>query len=154
MRLVWHEGKRSWTLLNFLEFARSKAELIGLDDSLVRRPVNVGFSGGEKKRNEIFQMAVLEPKLSVLDEIDSGLDIDALRVVAQGVNQLRSSANCTIVITHYQRLLRYIVPDRVHVLSAGQIVRSGDKQLAEILERDGYGNANGASGATPSEAHA
>ncbi len=129
--------------VDFLELARGKARLVGLDDALVRRPVNVGFSGGEKKRNEIFQMAVLEPKLSILDEIDSGLDIDALKVVSNGVNQLRSADNCTILITHYQRLLRYVVPDHVHVLSGGQIVRSGDRSLAEVLERDGYGTTNG-----------
>ena len=129
--------------VDFLELAQGKARLLGLDDALVRRPVNVGFSGGEKKRNEIFQMAILEPKLSILDEIDSGLDIDALKVVSNGVNQLRTADNCTILITHYQRLLRYIVPDQVHVLSNGQIVRTGDRSLAEVLERDGYGAPNG-----------
>ena len=139
--------------MDFLDFARAKARLVGLDDALVRRPVNVGFSGGEKKRNEIFQMAILEPKLSILDEIDSGLDIDALKVVSNGVNQLRTPANSTILITHYQRLLRYIVPDRVHVLSGGQIVRSGDRELAEILERDGYSSSNGVKDSNP-EIHA
>jgi Fe-S cluster assembly ATP-binding protein len=136
-------GESEMDAMDFLDFARAKARLVGLDDALVRRPVNVGFSGGEKKRNEIFQMAILEPKLSILDEIDSGLDIDALKVVSNGVNQLRTPANSTVLITHYQRLLRYIVPDRVHVLSGGQIVRSGDRELAEILERDGYSSSNG-----------
>lgn len=136
-------GEEELDAVDFLEFARAKARLVGLDDSLVRRPVNVGFSGGEKKRNEIFQMAVLEPKLSILDEIDSGLDIDALKVVANGVNSLRTPGTSTILITHYQRLLRYIVPDRVHVLAGGQIVRSGDRELAEVLEREGYATSNG-----------
>lgn len=137
-------GEPQMDAVDFLEFARSKAKLVELDDGLVRRPVNVGFSGGEKKRNEIFQMAVLEPKLSILDEIDSGLDIDALKVVANGVNHLKTPKNSTILITHYQRLLRYIVPDRVHVLAGGQIVRSGDRNLAEVLEREGYGTVNAA----------
>jgi Fe-S cluster assembly ATP-binding protein len=105
---------------------------------MLKRAVNVGFSGGEKKRNEVLQMAVLEPKLAILDETDSGLDIDALRVVADGVNALRGPDRSMLVITHYQRLLEYIVPDRVHVLSGGRIVRSGDKELAEELERTGY----------------
>jgi len=142
-------GESEMDAMDFLDFARAKACLVGLDDALVRRPVNVGFSGGEKKRNEIFQMAILEPKLSILDEIDSGLDIDALKVVSNGVNQLRTPANSTVLITHYQRLLRYIVPDRVHVLSGGQIVRSGDRELAEILERDGYSPSNGAKDPNP-----
>jgi Fe-S cluster assembly ATP-binding protein len=146
-------GEAEMDAMDFLDFARAKARLVGLDDALVRRPVNVGFSGGEKKRNEIFQMAILEPKLSILDEIDSGLDIDALKVVSNGVNQLRTPANSTILITHYQRLLRYIVPDRVHVLSGGQIVRSGDRELAEILERDGYSSSNGVKDSNP-EIHA
>jgi len=146
-------GESEMDAMDFLDFARAKARLVGLDDALVRRPVNVGFSGGEKKRNEIFQMAILEPKLSILDEIDSGLDIDALKVVSNGVNQLRTPANSTVLITHYQRLLRYIVPDRVHVLSGGQIVRSGDRELAEILERDGYGSSNGVKDSNP-EVHA
>jgi len=146
-------GESEMDAMDFLDFARAKARLVGLDDALVRRPVNVGFSGGEKKRNEIFQMAILEPKLSILDEIDSGLDIDALKVVSNGVNQLRTPANSTVLITHYQRLLRYIVPDRVHVLSGGQIVRSGDRELAEILERDGYGSSNGVKDSNP-EIHA
>jgi Fe-S cluster assembly ATP-binding protein len=124
--------------IDFLELAKSKARLVGLDEELVRRPVNVGFSGGEKKRNEIFQMAILEPKLAILDEIDSGLDIDALKVVSDGVSQLKTPQNATILITHYQRLLHYVVPDRVHVLANGRIVRGGDRSLAELLEREGY----------------
>ena len=124
--------------IDFLELAKSKARLVGLDEELVRRPVNVGFSGGEKKRNEIFQMAVLEPKLAILDEIDSGLDIDALKVVSEGVSQLKTPQNATVLITHYQRLLHYVVPDRVHVLANGRIVRGGDRSLAELLEREGY----------------
>lgn len=136
-------GEPEVDAMDFLELAKEKAKLVGLDDGLVRRPVNVGFSGGEKKRNEIFQMAILQPKLAILDEIDSGLDIDALRVVSHGVNQLRSPTSSTILITHYQRLLSYIVPDRVHVLAGGRIVRSGDRSLAEVLEREGYANTNG-----------
>jgi len=110
-----------------------------MDESLMNRPVNEGFSGGEKKRNEIFQMAVLEPKLAILDETDSGLDIDALRIVAQGVNSLRGEERAIVVVTHYQRLLNYIVPDFVHVLSNGRIVKSGGKELALELEEKGYG---------------
>jgi Fe-S cluster assembly ATP-binding protein len=133
-----HRGLPELDAIDFLDLAKSKARLVGLDENLVRRPVNVGFSGGEKKRNEIFQMALLEPKLAILDEIDSGLDIDALKVVSDGVNQLRTPKNATILITHYQRLLHYIVPDRVHVLAGGRIVRGGDRSLAELLEREGY----------------
>ena len=118
---------------------REKAKILELDPSLLNRPVNEGFSGGEKKRNEIFQMAVLEPTLAVLDETDSGLDIDALKVVADGVNAMRSPARSIIVVTHYQRLLNYIVPDFVHVLQDGRIVRSGEKDLALQLEEKGYG---------------
>jgi len=117
---------------------REKKELVALDAGLANRSVNEGFSGGEKKRNEIFQMAMLEPKLSILDETDSGLDIDALRIVANGVNKLKSSENATVVITHYQRLLDYIVPDYVHVLYNGKIVKSGGKELALELEEKGY----------------
>jgi Fe-S cluster assembly ATP-binding protein len=113
-------------------------KIVDLDESFMNRGVNEGFSGGEKKRNEIFQMAVLDPKLAILDETDSGLDIDALRVVAGGVNNLRSEKHSVLVITHYQRLLRYLVPDYVHVLSNGQIVKSGGKELAEELEQKGY----------------
>jgi Fe-S cluster assembly ATP-binding protein len=117
---------------------RAKAEYVEIDPKLINRPVNEGFSGGEKKRNEIFQMAVLEPKLSILDETDSGLDIDALRIVSGGVNKLRSKDNAVIVVTHYQRLLNYIVPDVVHVLWDGRIVKSGGKELALELEEKGY----------------
>jgi Fe-S cluster assembly ATP-binding protein len=117
---------------------REKKDLVEIDSNLTNRSVNEGFSGGEKKRNEIFQMAMLDPKLSILDETDSGLDIDALKIVAHGVNKLKSPDNATIVITHYQRLLNYIIPDKVHVLYGGQIVRSGDKDLAIELEEKGY----------------
>jgi len=125
--------------MDFLALIREKAKLVRMDESFLRRSVNEGFSGGEKKRNEIFQMAVLDPLLAVLDETDSGLDIDALRTVAEGVNSLRDGKRAFIVITHYQRLLDYIVPDRVHVLYDGRIVRSGDSALALELERRGYG---------------
>lgn len=126
------------TAKDFLKMVKEKASLVGLSDSLLKRYVNEGFSGGEKKRNEIFQMAMLNPKLSILDETDSGLDIDALRVVSEGVNKLKSNQNATIVITHYQRLLDYIVPDVVHVLYDGKIVKSGSKELALELEEKGY----------------
>jgi Fe-S cluster assembly ATP-binding protein len=122
----------------FMKLARERAKLVELDASLLKRSVNEGFSGGEKKRNEIFQMALLEPKLAILDETDSGLDIDALRIVAKGVNDLRDENRAMLVITHYQRLLEYIVPDRVHVLAHGRIARSGDRSLALELERSGY----------------
>ena len=122
----------------FLKLVREKSKILELDPALLNRPVNVGFSGGEKKRNEIFQMAVLEPKLAILDETDSGLDIDALKAVADGVNKLRRPDNATLVITHYQRLLDHIVPDYVHVLVGGQIVKSGGKELALTLEAQGY----------------
>lgn len=125
--------------MDFLSLIRSKMALMEMDDALLNRAVNSGFSGGEKKRNEIFQMAVLEPKLAILDETDSGLDIDALKIVANGVNSLRSQDRGMLVITHYQRLLNYIVPDYVHVLAGGRIVRSGDKNLALELEQTGYG---------------
>ena len=124
--------------MEFMELIGDKIKLLNLKESLLKRPVNEGFSGGEKKRNEIFQMAVLEPKLALLDETDSGLDIDALRVVANGVNAMRSDENATIVVTHYQRLLNYIVPDFVHVLVDGKIINSGDKNLALELEEKGY----------------
>ncbi len=123
---------------DFLRLMREKKELVEMDNKLTNRSVNEGFSGGEKKRNEIFQMAMLNPKLSVLDETDSGLDIDALRIVANGVNKLKTKENATIVITHYQRLLDYIVPDYVHVLFDGRIVKTGDKNLAIELEEKGY----------------
>jgi Fe-S cluster assembly ATP-binding protein len=123
----------------FLKLVKQKLKVLHIDAELLKRPVNEGFSGGEKKRNEIFQMAVLDPKLAILDETDSGLDIDALRVVADGVNALRSQDRAIVVITHYQRLLNFIVPDRVHVLSEGRIVKSGGKELALELEAKGYG---------------
>ena len=124
--------------LDFLDIMEEKMKLVEMDQAMLNRSVNVGFSGGEKKRNEIMQMAVLEPTLAILDETDSGLDIDALRVVANGVNALRRPDNATIVVTHYQRLLNYIVPDYVHVLSGGRIVKSGGKELALELEEKGY----------------
>lgn len=133
-----HKGLEPLSASDFLKLMREKKELVELDAALTNRSVNEGFSGGEKKRNEIFQMAMLEPKLSILDETDSGLDIDALRIVANGVNKLKSPANATIVITHYQRLLDYIVPDFVHVLYNGKIIKSGGKELALELEEKGY----------------
>jgi len=134
-----HRGLEEYDAMDFLKLVKEKMRLVHMDQDLLKRPVNEGFSGGEKKRNEIFQMAVLDPRLAILDETDSGLDIDALRVVADGVNTLRSKDRATIVITHYQRLLNYIVPDRVHVLYEGRIVKSGGKELALELEQKGYG---------------
>ena len=134
-----HRGEPEIDAMGFMALIRDKMALLGMDQALMSRPVNDGFSGGEKKRNEIFQMAVLEPKLAILDETDSGLDIDALKVVASGVNALRGPDRSAIVVTHYQRLLDYIVPDFVHVLSDGRIVRSGGKDLALELEAKGYG---------------
>ena len=134
-----HQGLEELDAMDFLTMVRGKMKLLDMDESLMSRSVNEGFSGGEKKRNEIFQMAVLEPKLSVLDETDSGLDIDALKTVATGVNALRAPDRAIIVVTHYQRLLNYIVPDFVHVLSNGRIVKSGGKELALELEDKGYG---------------
>jgi Fe-S cluster assembly ATP-binding protein len=136
--ILRHRGEEELDAIDFLEFARQRLKLVEMDEELANRPINEGFSGGEKKRNEIFQMAVLEPSLCVLDETDSGLDIDALRVVANGVNALRSPERAMLVITHYQRLLDYVVPDIVHVLSDGRIVRSGGKDLAHELEAKGY----------------
>ena len=133
-----HRGLPEYDAFEFLKLVKQKVKVVGLDESLLQRPVNEGFSGGEKKRNEIFHMAVLEPRLCVLDETDSGLDIDALRIVADGVNTLRSPERAFVVITHYQRLLDYIVPDFVHVLLDGRIVRSGGKELALELESKGY----------------
>ncbi len=133
-----HKGLEPLSSSDFLKLMREKKALVELDADLVSRSVNEGFSGGEKKRNEIFQMAMLEPKLSILDETDSGLDIDALKVVANGVNKLKSPDNASIVITHYQRLLDYIVPDFVHVLYNGKIIKSGGKELALELEEKGY----------------
>jgi Fe-S cluster assembly ATP-binding protein len=134
-----HHGEEELDAMEFLQLAREKMKLVGLDDAFMNRGVNEGFSGGEKKRNEIFQMAVLDPKLAILDETDSGLDIDALKIVANGVNTLRSEKHAVIVITHYQRLLTYLVPDVVHVLHDGRIVKSGGKDLAMQLEQKGYG---------------
>lgn len=131
-------GQEPLTAGEFLKLMRTKKEMLHLDSELTNRSVNEGFSGGEKKKNEIFQMAMLEPKLAILDETDSGLDIDALRIVAEGVNALKSPENATIVVTHYQRLLDYIVPDFVHVLYKGRIVKSGGKELALELEEKGY----------------
>lgn len=131
-------GLEELDAMEFLSMVKEKAKLIDMDESLLNRPVNVGFSGGEKKRNEIFQMAVLEPKLAILDETDSGLDIDALRVVAYGINKLRSKENAVVLVTHYQRLLNYVIPDFVHVMIDGRIVMSGDKKLALELEEKGY----------------
>jgi Fe-S cluster assembly ATP-binding protein len=133
-----YRGLEELDAVEFLALIKQRMKLVEMDQTLLNRPVNEGFSGGEKKRNEIFQMAVLEPKLAILDETDSGLDIDALRIVADGVNQLRSKENATIVVTHYQRLLNYIVPDVVHVLVDGRIAKSGGKDLALQLEAKGY----------------
>jgi len=132
-------GLEELDAIDFLTLAKEKMKLVEMDEGLLNRSINEGFSGGEKKRNEIFQMAVLEPKLAILDETDSGLDIDALKIVANGVNALRNKDNAMIVVTHYQRLLDYIVPDYVHVLFNGRIVKSGDKGLALELEERGYG---------------
>ena len=134
-----HQGLPEYDAMEFMQLIKEKSKLLDIDQSMLSRAVNEGFSGGEKKRNEIFQMALLEPKLAVLDETDSGLDIDALKIVAHGVNAMRSPERAVIVVTHYQRLLDYIVPDFVHVLSAGRIVKSGGKELALELERKGYG---------------
>jgi len=132
-------GQDEFDALGFLKLVREKAKTLGIDDEMLKRDVNVGFSGGEKKRNEVLQMAVLEPTFAILDETDSGLDIDALKIVADGVNALRGPGRAMLVITHYQRLLNYIVPDRVHIMAEGRIVRSGGKELAEELEAKGYG---------------
>ncbi len=134
-----HRGLPDLDAMDFLSLVRQKMKLLNIDEALMSRAVNEGFSGGEKKRNEIFQMAVLEPKLAIMDETDSGLDIDALRLVADGVNALRSPERSIIVVTHYQRLLNYIVPDFVHVLYNGRMVKSGGKELALELEKKGYG---------------
>ncbi|MBM3751538.1 MAG: Fe-S cluster assembly ATPase SufC [Acidimicrobiia bacterium] len=142
-----YKGQEELDAIEFIQLIKEKARLLEMDQSMLNRAVNEGFSGGEKKRNEIFQMAVLEPKLAILDETDSGLDIDALRIVANGVNALRSPDRAIIVVTHYQRLLDYIVPDFVHVLSGGKIVRSGGKDLALELEARGYGWIDDAVGA-------
>ena len=139
-----HRGESPLDAIDFMKLSKEKAGLVQLPDELTKRSVNDGFSGGEKKRNEIFQMAMLEPTLAVLDETDSGLDIDALKVVAEGVNALRGPERAMLVITHYQRLLDYIVPDVVHVLIDGRIVRTGDKNLAKQLEKEGYAEVRSA----------
>lgn len=133
-----HRGQEALDAMDFLQLMREKAALVEIDDKFIKRSVNEGFSGGEKKRNEIFQMAMLDPAIAILDETDSGLDIDALKIVAKGVNKLKSENNAFIVITHYQRLLDYIIPDFVHVLYKGRIVKSGTKELAYELEEKGY----------------
>jgi Fe-S cluster assembly ATP-binding protein len=133
-----HRGEQALDAMDFLELVRERMQLVKLDETLLKRSVNEGFSGGEKKRNEIFHMAVLEPTLAILDETDSGLDIDALKIVADGVNSLRRPDRSFLIITHYQRLLNYIVPDFVHVMKDGKIVRSGDRELALHLEEQGY----------------
>ena len=144
-----HRGEPELDAMDFLKLTKEKMKLVELDEALSKRNVNEGFSGGEKKRNEIFQMALLEPRLAILDETDSGLDIDALRTVSSGVNALRSPDRAMVVITHYQRLLDYIVPDRVHVLYQGKIVRSGDKSLARTLEKHGYEGIRAEGAAAP-----
>jgi Fe-S cluster assembly ATP-binding protein len=133
-----HRGESELDAVEFLALVREKMRLVKMREDFMNRSVNEGFSGGEKKRNEIFQMAVLEPKLAILDETDSGLDIDALRVVADGVNSLRGPERAIVLVTHYQRLLNHVVPDRVHVLSDGRIIRSGGRELALELEQHGY----------------
>ncbi len=142
-----YRGEKELDALDFLKLVREKIKLVDMKEEFLYRSVNEGFSGGEKKRNEIFQMAMLEPRLALLDETDSGLDIDALKVVSGGVNALRSEERAVILVTHYQRLLDYIVPDHVHVLAGGKIVRSGDKALALELEAQGYGWIDQATGA-------
>ena len=134
-----HRGESELDAVKFLKLVREKLKLVDMKEEFLHRAVNEGFSGGEKKRNEIFQMAMLEPKLAILDETDSGLDIDALKVVAQGVNELRDTSRSIVMVTHYQRLLDYIVPDYVHVLAGGRVVKSGGKELALELEEHGYG---------------
>ena len=138
-----YEGKSALTASEFLKLMREKRAVVELDNKLANRSVNEGFSGGEKKRNEIFQMAMLEPTLSILDETDSGLDVDALRIVAEGVNRLRTPETSAIVITHYQRLLEYIVPDVVHVLKDGRIVQTGGRELVDLIEEKGYEGIDG-----------
>jgi Fe-S cluster assembly ATP-binding protein len=139
-----YRGQPPLDAMHFLKLLREKTKKLGIPDDMLKRAVNVGFSGGEKKRNEVLQMALLEPSLAVLDETDSGLDVDALRTVADGVNALRAPERSMLVITHYQRLLSYIVPDYVHVLLGGRIIRSGGKELAEEVEEKGYGTYTGA----------
>jgi Fe-S cluster assembly ATP-binding protein len=148
-----HRGEAELDAVDFLALVRDKLKFMGMDEALLYRPVNQGFSGGEKKRNEILQMAVMEPRLAILDETDSGLDIDALKVVADGIQSMRSRERAIILVTHYQRLLNYIVPDQVHVLSQGRIALTGGPELALELERRGYGWVDGGKetqvGATP-----
>jgi Fe-S cluster assembly ATP-binding protein len=144
-----HFGQPELDAMEFMQLIQEKSKLLEINQSMLQRAVNEGFSGGEKKRNEIFQMALLEPKLAVLDETDSGLDIDALKLVAQGVNAMRGPGRAIVVVTHYQRLLDYIVPDHVHVLSGGRIVKSGGKELALALEQKGYGWIDAETGAQP-----
>jgi len=144
-----HRGEEEMDAIDFLKLVRQKMKLVEMDESLLNRPVNEGFSGGEKKRNEIFHMSVLEPRLAVLDETDSGLDIDALKIVANGVNSMRDTGRAFVVITHYQRLLDYIVPDVVHVMVDGRIVRSGGKELAIELEEKGYAMVSEVAAAQP-----
>ena len=132
------KGKKPLDAVSFLKVMKEKMKIVKINQTLLSRSINEGFSGGEKKKNEIFQMAMLDPKLAILDETDSGLDIDALKIVAKGVNKLKSKDNATIIVTHYQRLLDYIIPDYVHVLIDGKIVKSGDKNLAQKLEKKGY----------------
>ena len=141
-----HRGQQALDALEFMTLLREQTSRLGMDETLLNRPVNEGFSGGEKKRNEIFQMAVLEPRLAILDETDSGLDIDALKTVAQGVNAMRRPDRAFLLVTHYQRLLNYVVPDVVHVLADGRIIRSGGKELALELEEKGYGWLEAAAG--------
>lgn len=136
--ILKHQGAQEMSEDQFAQYLKTKSDIVKMDPSFLNRPVNVGFSGGEKKRNEILQMAVFSPRLSFLDEIDSGLDIDALRIVADGVNRLRSKDNAIVMVTHYQRLLNYVTPDFVHVLSDGKIIETGDKSLALKLEERGY----------------
>ena len=133
-----HRGEKEFDAMEFLKVLKARRAELGIDDSMIRRALNVGFSGGEKKRNEMLQMALLEPTLAILDETDSGLDIDALKIVAGGINAMRTPERAMVVITHYQRLLDHVVPDKVHVLSGGRIVRSGGRELALELEKSGY----------------
>lgn len=142
-----HQGEPELDGIDFLKLLKEKAELLEMDQELLKRPVNVGFSGGEKKRNEIIQMALMDPSLMILDETDSGLDIDALKIVSKGINAMRGPDKAVVLVTHYQRLLGYVVPDHVHVLAAGRIVASGGRELAEELERDGYAKFTGAEAA-------
>jgi Fe-S cluster assembly ATP-binding protein len=147
-----HRGETEFDAIEFLQLVKDKLALMRMDESLLYRSVNEGFSGGEKKRNEILQMAMLEPRLAILDETDSGLDIDALQVVAHGINGMRDARRAIVVVTHYQRLLDYVVPDYVHVLSQGRIVKSGTRELALELERDGYGRIDAEAALAESQA--